>query len=194
MRSVVERVLAAVLSVLSFPLVAVCLAGSALRFRASPLFVQERVGRGGAIIRVPKVRSLPASVPSSADKYELQRYRNGRWSEFLRRYHLDELPQLWAVAGGSMSLVGPRPEMVGLSATYPKGFLAVRTLVTPGMTGAWQLSSAASGLIYEAPEFDTWYVEHASPAVDVFLLRRTLSRVCGGAEVSIAELDARFCG
>jgi lipopolysaccharide/colanic/teichoic acid biosynthesis glycosyltransferase len=192
-RSVVDRVLAALLSVLSFPVVVVCLAGSAVRFRASPLFVQERVGRGGTTIRVPKVRSLPVSVPSSANKYELREHRTGRWSRFLRRYHLDELPQFWAVALGSMSLVGPRPEMVGLSATFPADFVAERTSVLPGMTGAWQVSDAAGGLICEAPEFDRWYVEHASPSVDAFLMSRTISMVCGGSPVTVAELNDRFC-
>lgn len=111
----------------------------------------------------------------------------------MRRYHLDELPQFWVVARGSMSLVGPRPEMVSLSATFPAHFVARRTSVLPGMTGAWQVSDAAAGLICEAPEFDLWYVEHASPSVDVFLLTRTISRVCGGSALTVAELNDRFC-
>jgi lipopolysaccharide/colanic/teichoic acid biosynthesis glycosyltransferase len=133
-------------------------------------------------------------VDSTADKYALRNDSYNSWSNLLRRSHLDELPQLWSVAKGDMSIVGPRPEMPSLSSKYPVDFVKVRTSVRPGITGAWQISEALAGLIYEAPEYDREYVASASPKLDIWILWRTVRGIFGGDPINLTELKARTRG
>lgn len=148
------------------PVIAALAALSALTFRANPFFVQPRVGRHGEAFAFVKIRSLPPSAPASADKYEIGELDNARFGSFLSRFHLDELPQLWLVVTGRMSLVGPRPEMVELSETFDPAFVELRTELLPGCTGLWQVSTAAEGLINERPEFDEHYVRNGTLRLD----------------------------
>ena len=190
-RRAVDLVVAFLLAVVTAPVVAVSFAVSALVFRAQPLFLQPRVGRWGRTITVAKVRSLPDSVSTSADKYELGDVDLGQWSKWLRRTHADELPQLWSVVGGSMSLVGPRPETVALADRLPEEFAAARHSTRPGLTGAWQLSPESGRLIWEAPEYDLVYLQVASPMTDAWLVWRTVRMLAGGPPVTLADLQAR---
>ena len=93
----------------------------------------------------------------------------GRW---LRRWSLDELPQLWNVLWGEMSLVGPRPplptEVAGFERTAHRRFL-----VKPGLTGMWQVNGRAALGWSEAVGFDLYYVEHWSLALDFRILAKT---------------------
>lgn len=168
------------LAVLSLPAIAILATASAISFRANPFFVQPRVGRDGEVFTFVKIRSLPVCAPDAADKYEIEQVENTRVGTFLRRYHLDELPQFWLVLNGSMSLVGPRPEMIELSATFDPDFVDTRTRVLPGCTGLWQVSTAVQGLINERPEFDEHYVENWTLRLDLWVLARTASVVLGG--------------
>jgi lipopolysaccharide/colanic/teichoic acid biosynthesis glycosyltransferase len=94
----------------------------------------------------------------------------------LRRWSLDELPQLWNVLRGDMSLVGPRPplpaEVVRFSDTDRR-----RLLVKPGITGIWQVSGRAALSWEESLRLDLYYVEHWSPSLDATILAKTLSAV-----------------
>ncbi len=163
------------LAILTLPVVAVLALSSALSLHAQPFFVQQRIGRDGQLFRIVKIRSLPTSVPTDADKYAVAAAGTTRFGSFVRRTHLDELPQLWLVVFGRMSLVGPRPELPELAATtIDPAFGAVRTVVRPGCTGYWQISPAASGLIGEHPEFDLFYLAHRSVRLDVWLLAQTV--------------------
>lgn len=174
---------ASLLSVLLTPLIFILSVGSAAAFRSWPFFVQERVGLNGKHFRFVKFRSLPATTPPEMDKYELNEVENGRWGTFIRRFHLDELPQLWLVVTGKMSLVGPRPEMPSLSDTFDQDFVAERTTVRPGCTGLWQVSTASAGLIGEAPEFDLHYVRNWTFRMDLWLLGLTIVEILGGVAV-----------
>src|SRR5688572_28047288 len=82
----------------------------ALELRAWPFFMQERIGRAGRPLRFLKLRTLPVDTPAYALKHDLD-MRLSRYRAFLRRRHLDELPQLVHVVTGQLSLVGPRPRM-----------------------------------------------------------------------------------
>jgi lipopolysaccharide/colanic/teichoic acid biosynthesis glycosyltransferase len=190
-RTLIDRGSAALLALLTLPLLLPCLAISAVRFRANPVFRQERVGLNQTTFLLPKIRSLPATTSSTLDKYALNSVTYGKWTRLLRRSHLDELPQLWAVAAGHMSLVGPRPEMVGLSSTFDRDFVAMRTSVLPGITGSWQISEAAAELINESPEFDRIYVESASPRLDWWIVRRTLTNFASGEPATLVELKEK---
>ena len=165
------------LALVTLPLVMALAVGSALSFRAWPLFHQPRLGRDGDEFRFTKIRSLPAQAPAAADKYALQEVENTRFGLFLRRSKLDELPQLWLVVTGRMSLVGPRPEMPSLAYTFDRNFVVTRCRVRPGVTGLWQISPASAGLIGEAPEYDLTYLANRSLRLDVWLLARTARQV-----------------
>lgn len=95
---------------------------------------------------------------------------------FLRRYSLDELPQLFNVLGGSMSLVGPRPPLPAEASTYD-GRVARRMLVKPGMTGLWQVSGRSNLSWDESVRLDVSYVENWSIMQDLVILWRTLRAV-----------------
>ena len=166
--------------------------GSALAFRSWPIFRQKRVGLNGRIFSFVKVRSLPSDVPVDIDKYHLQDHSSSRWGQFIRGKHLDELPQAWLLVTGRMSLVGPRPEMPLLSATYDPEFVRDRTLIRPGITGPWQISPDCAGLIGESPQYDLFYLEAASPALDLWILWRTLLGVFGAQPRGLAEYPQRF--
>lgn len=96
--------------------------------------------------------------------------RFGRW---LRRSSLDELPQLWNVLKGDMSLVGPRPEMPFIVATYNEE-QRERLKVKPGITGVWQISAVRGEPIHANIEYDLFYIEHRSLLLDVIIMVKTL--------------------
>ncbi len=178
------------LAVLTLPLLAVLCAVSAVVFRANPLFTQDRIGRGGRTFRFVKLRSLPVSVPADIDKYALATRPLGRWARFVRRTHLDELPQLWLVVAGRMSLVGPRPELPAIAATFDPEFVRRRVRVRPGVTGTWQVGTGAARLIGESPEFDDLYVAEATLRLDLWVLVRTVT-ASAGADPASFEACAR---
>lgn len=183
-KRIVDVVVAGVASVVTLPIVVVLAIGSAISFRAWPFFTQPRLGKDGAVFRFIKIRSLPKSAPDTADKYELAAVDNTRYGRFLRKSHLDELPQLWLVVWGTMSLIGPRPEMPELAATFDPDFVAKRTAVRPGCTGLWQISADAAGLIGEAPQYDLAYIERRSARLDWWILMRTARVTFGGRTLS----------
>lgn len=162
------------LAVLTTPLVVLAALALTMTYRCSPFFTQTRIGRHGRPFRFVKLRTLPATAPAYADKYEIASLRLPWAADLLRRTHLDELPQLWLVVTGHMSLVGPRPEMPNLHARMDPTFAALRTSVRPGVTGPWQISEQAHRLILEAPEFDLAYLQRSSLLLDLSLLARTV--------------------
>jgi lipopolysaccharide/colanic/teichoic acid biosynthesis glycosyltransferase len=170
----VDLVLGTALAILASPLIVVFAVASAVVLRAWPFFVQERVGIRGKPFRIVKLRTLPRSAPSHAHKFVIAGIPLPRFASFLRSTHLDELPQLFLVSRGVMSLVGPRPEMIFLHETGDDEFARRRVSVRPGCTGLWQISRAATGLIWEAAEYDIFYVEHACLRLDLWILVRTV--------------------
>lgn len=176
------------LAILTIPFQALMLAGSAISFRAWPIFSQDRVGLNGELFTFRKIRSLPANAPSEADKYTIMDVRNSRFGTFVRASHFDELLQLWSVASGKMSLVGPRPEMVGLSESYDPAFVAERTSVRPGVTGLWQVSRGVHGLIGETPEYDQFYVRRPSWKLDVWVMIKTVTKMIGHRTVGPEDI------
>jgi lipopolysaccharide/colanic/teichoic acid biosynthesis glycosyltransferase len=170
-------------TLLTLPIILVMAIGSALAFRAWPLFVHERLGRGGRAFRFVKIRTLPTSTPAYTDKYTLETVQHSRWGDRLRATHLDELPQFWLVLTGRMSLVGPRPEMRSLADTFDPEFVRERLTVLPGCTGLWQISESVAGLIGEAPELDLHYIRHWTFRLDLWILCRTALQLFGGAAI-----------
>jgi len=138
------------------------------------LFQQERVGEHGTRFKMYKLRTMRAgayqyeyspSVPSDP--------RITRVGRFLRRTSLDELPQLLNVLQGSMSLVGPRPEMPFIVQQYTER-QEQRLQLKPGLTGLWQLSGDRAFRIHENIEYDLYYIQHRNLFMDVAILLHTV--------------------
>ena len=144
-----------------------------LTSRGSILFSHKRVGLNNELFVIHKFRSLHVDTPSYSEKPGSTDDRRitpvGKW---LRKTSLDELPQLFNVLKGEMSLVGPRPEMPFLAKDYEPGENQ-RHLVRPGMTGLWQLSPHRQGTIRDGIGVDLEYIENLSFWNDFKILLRT---------------------
>ncbi len=173
MKRALDVVIGSLLAALALPLILLLAVGCAVSLRTSPFFVQRRVGKDGRRFPLPKLRTLPKSVPGAVDKYQIEGTRIPAFCRFIRRIHVDELPQLLVVPLGWMSLVGPRPEMSVMLDRYPSDFVAARLSVRPGCTGLWQVSIASTKMIYESPEYDLAYVYSGSLRLDAWILFHT---------------------
>ena len=139
----------------------------------SVFFSHKRVGLNNELFIMHKFRSLHVDTPSYSEKPDSTDDERitpiGKW---LRKTSLDELPQLFNVLKGEMSLVGPRPEMPFLAKHY-EAWENQRHLVRPGMTGLWQLSPRRQGTIREGISVDLEYIENLSLWNDFKILLRT---------------------
>ena len=188
-KRVLDVCLGTALAILALPVILVAAIGSLIALRASPLFVQERVGRGGQPFRLVKIRTLPTSAPPNACKTAVREIRIPRFAKMLREFHLDELPQLFLVPLGRMSLVGPRPEMPELHALLDLDFAHDRTRARPGCTGLWQIGNSKHDLIGNAPEFDRYYVQNQTLRLDLWIILRSARALLPRARtVGLAEI------
>ena len=192
MKRVIDALVGSVLALLALPVVALLAVASAVDHRAWPFFVQTRIGAGGVPFRLVKLRTLPVSTEQYADKRAIEPIPLSWISSTLRRTHLDELPQLFLVPFGRMSLVGPRPEMAFLHDQMNPSFARRRTEVRPGCTGLWQIGHGCAGLIAESPEYDLHYVEHQSLLLDLWIVWRTVAMVLGSSTVGVADVPSWF--
>jgi len=137
------------------------------------MFRQERVGQNGKMFRMYKLRTMQTDAePYSYSPISQTDHRITRIGRVLRRTSLDELPQLLNVLEGSMSLVGPRPEMPFIVKQYTES-QRQRLQVKPGITGLWQLSGDRAFLIHENIEYDLYYIRHRNFFMDLAILLHT---------------------
>ena len=138
------------------------------------IFKQERVGRLGKNFTMKKFRTMYIDTPAYAthpnDKNDPRITRFGR---FLRRTSFDELPQLWNVLIGEMSLVGPRPEMAFIVEGYTS-LERERLNVKPGITGLWQISADRALPIHANIDHDLYYIQNQSFLLDLIIIGKTL--------------------
>lgn len=147
---------------------------------ASALFQQERIGLDGRPFTMLKFRTMRPSAdpyaPAPTDDEDERITPLGRW---LRRFSLDELPQLINVLRGEMSLVGPRPEMPFLVEQY-QPWQRLRLQVRPGLTGLWQILGRKDLPLVENIEYDFYYISHRSLTMDLMIVLRTIPVVLFG--------------
>jgi len=141
------------------------------------LFRQERPGRHGRPFTLYKFRSMRIAGEGAAPLSEAERLT--RLGAFLRRTSLDELPELWNVLRGDMSLVGPRPLLMEYLPLYTPE-QARRHHVRPGITGWAQINGRNAISWEEKFRLDVWYVDHRSLSLDLRILLLTIRRVLSG--------------
>ncbi|MDQ2667965.1 MAG: sugar transferase [Gemmatimonadota bacterium] len=156
--------------------------------RGAALFFQSRWGRKERVFRCAKFRSMRQHVSdggaSAATEGSLLKMRNDprvtRIGRVIRRTSIDELPQLWNVLRGDMSLVGPRPLVLHMLQAYPD-VRALRCRVRPGITGLWQVNARANNThVADMLPYDTEYLRTVSLGLDLRLLVRTIRSVLSG--------------
>ncbi|GAB3160462.1 sugar transferase [Myceligenerans halotolerans] len=187
-KQVMDGSLALVLTVLAAPLIGILALAVALTSRGSPFYVSERVGRDGRIFSMVKLRTmrkdadrlLPALSAADDGAGLLFKLREDprvtAIGRVLRRYSLDELPQLFNVLAGHMSLVGPRPPLPHEAAEYEER-MRRRLLVKPGMTGLWQVRGRSDLSWDETVRCDVYYAENWTPQLDLLILADTARAV-----------------
>ena len=188
-----KRVFDYVVVILSLPVTApltVLAALAVILFDGTPaFFIQPRTGFGGKVFKLVKLRTMHPQAMAPAGfttaKQDTRVTGIGRW---LRRFHIDELPQIWNVLIGDMSLVGPRPEQHVLAETYAAEVptYVYRQLLRPGITGWAQVRTGYAGDLQETRVklgFDLFYLKNISFALDLQILLRTVWTILSGKGV-----------
>lgn len=171
-----------VLLVLSVPLAAVTVWLHFANKGAGAFFRQERPGKGGKIFKVIKFKTMTDERDSMGNLLP-DAVRLTKVGKFIRSTSIDELPQLWNVLKGEMSLIGPRPLLVKYLPLYSKD-QARRHEVRPGITG-WAQCHGRNAITWTHKfELDVWYVDHISFKTDCNIVWSTLMKVLKRADIS----------
>jgi lipopolysaccharide/colanic/teichoic acid biosynthesis glycosyltransferase len=183
-RRAIDLLIGGLGSIVSAPLVVTLIVLIRLESPGDPLYTQVRVGRDGVPFRIYKLRTMVSGAEFQGAGLAICEgdSRITRLGALLRRTSLDELPNLWNVVRGEMSIVGPRPTLQHQVDAYTerqRGRLSVR----PGITGWAQVNGRASLPWPERIELDLWYVEHRSLRLDARILRCTVDQVVHGAGI-----------
>jgi len=152
------------------------------------LFIQDRVGGGNEPFRMLKFRSmrLPDDERSDRPRFaDEEEHRITPLGRLLRRSRLDELPQLWNVLKGDMSLIGPRPEQPRFARSFDRAvpFYSYRHLIKPGITGWAQVQQGYASDVVDTRrkvEHDFYYIKHLGPVLDILIVMKTLHTIVTG--------------
>ena len=187
----IDRILALILILLSAPGMVLLAVVIRITLGRGVFFRQSRIGQHGCPFNVLKFRTMlpdrrcvqvPILFPDRRCTHKAKNDpRHTSIGRFLRRWSLDELPQLFNVARGEMSLIGPRPELPSVVARY-EPWQQVRHNVKPGMTGLWQVVARGIDPMEERMDLDIHYVQSLCPALDLKILMVTAKAViarCG---------------
>ena len=198
MKRVFDLILGSVFLVLAAPIIAVCALLVKLVSPGPAFFSQVREGYRGRLIRVWKIRTMVVDAEQRLEEHLKENSAARRqWAErvkleadprvipglgrFLRQWSLDELPQLWNVVNGTMSLVGPRPFPDYHLSLFPNNIRELRRQVPPGVTGLWQVTYRTDGDLTHQRAADSYYVHNWSVWLDLWILLRTVRVVFSGS-------------
>jgi lipopolysaccharide/colanic/teichoic acid biosynthesis glycosyltransferase len=183
LKPVIDVVGAVVLVLLTLPVIVAVAVSVRISLGSGVIYRQERVGRGGRRFMIYKFRTMhadrrKATIPfDGPDRRVCHKTdndpRHTSLGRLLRRYSLDELPQLWNILLGDMSLVGPRPELLEVVARF-EPWQQERHRVKPGLTGLWQVTCRGEGLAHENVELDLEYINSLSLLTDLKILALTV--------------------
>jgi Undecaprenyl-phosphate galactose phosphotransferase WbaP len=189
-----DQAIALPLFLASLPVIAIAAVWIRLSSPGPVFYRQMREGFDGRRIPVWKLRTMHLEADRlleewleahPGDRVEWRRYFKLRVDprvlpvigKLLRRTSLDELPQLWSILKGEMSLVGPRPFPDYHLEQFASEFRSLRTRVLPGLTGLWQVSARSDGDVAMQQALDTYYIRNWSPWLDLYILARTVAAV-----------------
>jgi exopolysaccharide biosynthesis polyprenyl glycosylphosphotransferase len=191
-KALLDRALAASITFAFLPLMVAVAVAIKLDSKGPVFFRQTRIGALGEPFGMVKFRSMVTDAEAQLAKVAAQSDGNGvlfkmkddprvtAVGRFIRRYSIDELPQLINVIRGEMSLIGPRPPLPAEVAQYESD--AIRRLrVRPGMTGLWQVSGRSDLSWEDSLRLDLWYVDNWTPILDLQILVRTFKAVVGSS-------------
>jgi len=180
-----DLVITTALAPLWLPVMLLMAAILAIDLRGNPFFMQERIGLHGTPFRMLKLRTMTHLKPGETEHYEVTDFKDfvfdspdrpnpriTRMGAFARKTSLDELPNLFNVLRGEMSLVGPRPEIPEIVAQYPPEYHR-RHQVRPGIAGLAQANGRSDLTYHETATYDLEYVDHHSVLTDVRILLKT---------------------
>lgn len=186
-KRLLDFVVSCLLLVVLAPLVAV-IAIAVLLFDGSPVFLnQERAGKSGQAFTIRKFRTMSNDLDEHGRLLPDAQRITGLGRQ-LRRWHLDELPQLWNIIRGDMSLVGPRP----LHTRYLERYSAEqmrRHEVRPGMTGLAQVRGGSKMDWPERLDLDVWYVDNHSLSLDLSILGQTAIRIARSRDTGDSTME-----
>ena len=196
-KRVLDLVIGSIALLVAAPVIVVSAALVRLLDGGPSFFVQERTGMDGRRIAVPKIRTMRRNADARLRDYlAANPSANIEWESnfklrddprlipiigrLFRRYSVDELPQLWTVLRGDMSLVGPRPFPDYHLQTFSPPFLELRLRVRPGITGLWQITIRSAGTTRDQESYDSYYIRNWSVWLDLYILSRTIAAVVSG--------------
>lgn len=181
-----DLTLAAAMGVLALPVMAVVTVGVKLSSPGPALYSQERLGRFGRPFRLYKFRSMRTDAEKDGPRWsQADDPRATRFGRFIRRRHLDELPQLWNIIRGEMSFVGPRPERPEFVAELRERlpYYSLRHLVRPGLSGWAQINYQYGSSVEDAAHklaYDLWYIKNRGAAIDLRIFLKTMAEALKG--------------
>jgi Undecaprenyl-phosphate galactose phosphotransferase WbaP len=195
-KRLLDILLGTIFLVLALPIIVICGLMVKLVSRGPILFMQEREGLDGEKIKTWKLRTMYVDAERRLEEFLATRPELCReWQacfklkndprmvcgigKLLRRFSIDELPQLANVIAGTMSLVGPRPLPDYHLEMFPREFRELRRTVRPGLTGLWQVMIRSDGDLGEHQHFDSYYIRNWSVWLDFYLLAKTVIAVVG---------------
>ena len=197
LKQMIDHLIALPLFVVVAPIIAVLALWLMAVSDGSPFYVQLRAGKNGRPIKVWKLRTMYPDAEERLEQYLCENPdARQEWDRFcklsndprvlpgvghvLRRTSLDELPQIFNVLRGEMSLVGPRPFPKYHLDRFDSSFQSLRSSVIPGITGLWQVSARSDGDLEVQQALDTYYIRNWSIWIDFYILSRTLGAVLAG--------------
>ncbi|NOJ43316.1 exopolysaccharide biosynthesis polyprenyl glycosylphosphotransferase [Bradyrhizobium australiense] len=197
LKRAIDILFAIPIALLVLPIILVLVFAIKLVDPGSAIYVQERVGRNSKALRILKLRTMYNDAEQRLEEHlcrdpqasaEWQRFFKLSHDprvlpiigSFMRRTSLDELPQLWNVIRGDMSLVGPRPFPAYHMNSFDYEFRIIRVSVPPGITGMWQVSSRSNGDLQVQKAQDLFYIRNWSIWLDIYILLQTMIVVLNG--------------